>query len=157
MCSGPGGTVQCIVGWVRVGVCLWMAWVDGTMLPALSLWHFHIERRSWKEERNEPTSSSCPPRLVQKVAREASIRMCACHCECLSCYGFSLLINAWFQPRRSGTLWLVSLNAFWSFLMPCLLINYIKGYIRAFYTFIYFKCVWLRRYVYKSVLDVLEN
>lgn len=56
--AGRNSAVHC--GLSRVGVCLWMAWVDGTMLPALSLWHFHTERRSWKEERNKPTSSSCP-------------------------------------------------------------------------------------------------
>ncbi len=74
--AGRNSAVHCRLS--RVGVRLWMAWVDRTMLPALSLWHFHIERRSWKEERNKPTSSSLRPArpawsLVQKVAREASI------------------------------------------------------------------------------------
>lgn len=105
----------------RVGVHLWMAWVDGTMLPALSLWHFLYrteelkggEKRAHHHLLLPPSSPPCLELGTEGSKRGLHpIRMRACHRECLSCYAFSLLINASFESRRSGTFCLVSLIAF---------------------------------------------
>lgn len=132
--AGRNSAVHCRLS--RVGVRLWMAWVDGTMLPALSLWHFHVERRSWKEERNKPTSSPRPARpawsLVQKVAREASIpSVCVrvigsvCHATLFLCWLMLHLSREGLEPF----VWWVLLHFRWF----CIIINYVKCYYMGFW------------------------
>lgn len=118
-------------GLSRVGVRLWMAWVDETMLPALSLWHFHIELRSWKDERNKLTSSSfssrpaCPAwSMVQKVAREASIPSVCVRVIVSACHFLWWLI---LDLRREGLEpfdWWVLLHFRWFFMFFFIIIKY---------------------------------
>lgn len=142
-----GQEEQCSALWVEQSGCPFMNGLSGQNNAPCSeplTFSYRTEELKGEEKRAHllllllPPSS--PPRLEHGTEGSnrglRPIRMCACHCECLSCYGFSLLINAWFEARRSGNVRLVSLIAFQIILGGFIVVSYVRCDYMG-----YFKCV----------------